>query len=745
MKIIPAGKRSEADRKKDYRDRGGERLRTIDRERKRKSREQAIPEFIGVDSEGIGRGKNHRVVLLGVGEEQYIAKDLSKGLHWQEVFGFLYSQFQAHPNAAFVGFYLGYDFNRWLATLPQKVAHMLLTEQGKNMRKRADNKGRHYFPVRHDGWEFDMLGFKRLSIRPWCGHLPQEKCTCKPKPWMHICDSGPFYQMDFKSVLNPAMWDADPDGPVCTQEQWDIIFTGKERRAHAELDDEMMYYNRLENVLLARVMIRLAKGFKKIGISLGRDQWYGPGAAASIWLRMNGAPKKTQLTDLGMPDWFIEACLKSYYGGWFELFSHGLILGESWNYDINNAYPYATCKLPHICGDCRVSRGNGEYKDSGSYVLVQATVFTKGTRIGAVPYRDRKGSILRPSVSKGWYWIHEIRAAQRAGLVLQVMQYEWVEFIPCGHDGPFGDIRDLYDERLRVGKSSAQGLAIKLTNNSLYGKFAQSVGSAPFGNWFYSSYITSHCRTQILDAIASHPGKADSVLMVATDGICFDSRHPGLAISKNLGDWEETIYQDLCLFKPGVYWHRTGKERLTKIKSRGVPKKAFLESTGAMEILFKEFLRDHSAPGTPVIRDALISELGEHIGWLMTNKSWPRFAAEVSFRMRSCKQALIEHNWEGAGEVQEKFPLWQNSDPESKRCKPVYNPKKHRIDSSIHMFKASEAETKYYLDPSIEYPSSPVELIGYDFDGDAIDSVGTAIATLRADEDKESEWEIIWG
>jgi DNA polymerase type B, organellar and viral len=737
VKIVPVAKRSEAARKRAFRIREGDKLRAVDRERKRQSRAAAIPEFIGVDSEGIGRGKNHRVLLLGVGEAQYIARDLKRGLHWQEVFSFLYSQYKAHPKAAFVGFYLGYDFNRWLATLPKQAAMMLLTTAGKAMRRRKDGKARQFFPVRCEGWELDMLGFKRLSIRPWCGCIPEagKKCEHEPAPWMHICDAGPFFQMPFKNVINPDMWKNDPEGPVCSRKEWLSICADKDRRATAKLDARMMKYNRLENTLLAKVMTRLAKGFKSVGISLGRDQWYGPGASASVWLQQNNAPKKMQLASLGIPDWFTDVCMWSYFGGWFEIFSHGLIRGESWNYDINNAYPYATCQLPHICGDCQCARGNGEYKGSGKYVLVYATVFTKGSRIGAVPYRDKAGAILRPNIAKGWYWRHELLSAQRAGIVGKVFYYEWAEFIPCEHDNPFRDIRRLYDLRLSVGKSSAIGLAIKLINNSLYGKFAQSVGSAPFGNWFYSSYITSHCRTQILDAIASHPGGTDSVLMVATDGVCFDSSHPSLPISTALGEWEETKYTDLCLFKPGVYWHREGKERLAKIKSRGVPKESFKQQLTLMESMFTDFLRVGSHPESSFAKEILTDRYGEYYAEFTVENGWPKFAAEVGFRMRSCKQALNEGNWEGAGEVQEKALIWQSSDPQSKRRKPFYNDAKRRIDTVIHELPFGDKETSYYHMP-VTQPD-----IGYDFDGNALHPIMDAMNALTG---ADEEWETVW-
>jgi hypothetical protein len=722
MRIVKPKSNSNAVRQARYRQAHGKEYRDKDAARKREKRATAIPEFVGVDSEGIGKGKNHRAVLLGVGDQQYVSRDLAKGLQYEEVFEFLYAQYERKPRAAFVGFYLSYDFNQWLRSLPRAAAWLLLSKAGraKRLMKASDGpKRRMYHPVHTPKWDIDMLGFKRLSIRPRVCDCTVKgiKCEHEQKSWMHICDAGSFYQMSFARTCEPAMWRDDPDGPICTQEEWDKLFAGKERRSYAKLDKEMMEYNVLENILLCRCMSRLARGFASIGIRLAKDQWYGPGATAGKWLSQKGAPKHRNLESLGVPDWFDTICRKSYYGGWFEIFSHGIIKGKTWNYDINNAYPFATSKLPHICNQCRYRRGSGEYKGNSNYVLMYGTLHAANSRIGPVPYRDKNGSILRPSITKGWYWKHEIDAARRAGLVKRQFTDEWVEFVPCTHAPPFVAIQQLYDLRLSVGKNSAQGLSIKLNNNSCYGKFAQSTGSAPFNNWFYASLITAHCRVQILDAIGRHPGGASSVLMVATDGVLFDAPHPGLPISKQLGEWEETEYTDVCLFKPGVYWHKEGKEALLKIKSRGVPKKEFINGIAEVEDAFNAYLNMGYAPG----------QVYESSGNVDVRLGWPYFWVTVGFRMKSCASALNERKWENAGQVQESVQILQNSDPDNKRRRAHYNVEKRRIDSIIHDLGIMDTETRYYGE--IKYPRTKDP--GYGFDGSPIDGILEGAETLR--------------
>lgn len=719
-----------------YRQRKGDTGKAQNRERMRIHRAHTLPEFIGVDGEGVGKGKNHRYVLLGVGSEQ---RENPGGFDWKEAFEFLYEQYKAHPKAAFIGFYLGYDFDRILGTLPFKAAWSLFTKEGKaNRRIRGSVKRRQYNAVKCEGWEIDMMGKKRLSIRPrpqGCTCYEKRiKCQHKQLPWMHICDAGSFFQMSLLAVLDKKRWKDDPAGWPITQTEYDQILKGKNRRDHAVLDDEMRYYNVLENLILARVMRRLAQGFADIGIKLGKDQWYGPGASASKWLNQKKAPKRKELKDGLMPEWFRNVCKYSYFGGWFEIFSHGVISGTSYNYDINNAYPFATTKLPHICGECRYEHGKGNYNGAGEYVLLYGAVFSKSTRIGSVPYRSKDGTILRPSVSKGWYWKHEIDAARRAGLVKKVMISEWAEFHPCDHPKPFGDVQRLYDKRLEVGKDSSQGMAIKLNNNSIYGKFAQLAGNAPFNNWFYASYITSHCRTQILDAIATHPDKENAVLMVATDGICFDSPHPdfdaiiamecqktGQEKDTRLGYWDRGVYHELVLFKPGVYWHRDGKNALKAVKSRGVPRDEFMEACEYAEFHFRQFKLTRMLPEQMIIQMELIPE-----AYIGIAQKWPRFTVPVKFRMMTCGMALAQGKWESAGEIMEEIELLQDSDPQSKRRSPFWNQPKDRIDTVIHDLPIKEIQTYYHDEIDI-----PFEELGEGRDGSAMSGIIEAAGVLR--------------
>lgn len=753
-----------ADRQAAFRARHGDAYRKTDREGKRKRRAAHVPTFVGIDCEGIGKAGNHRAVLLGCGENQYLARDMRAGLHWKEVFEFLYNEnFLKNPeDTVYVGFYLGYDFNQWLRTLLEKHARSLLTKEGKAARLLTEKEKkfyrRQYKTVKMDGWEIDMLAFKALSFRPRvCDcYENRRKCTHDRLPFMTICDAGSFFQSSFMDVLK--LWK-----DIRTQEEYDKVEHGKLtlRANQTRITKKHKEYNALENVLLARVMHTQADALNKLGLRIKRDRWYGPGAVAQEWLRKNnGVRNKTLLEIPDMPEW-LDVCRASYYGGWFEIFSHGYIPGKSYNYDINSAYPYAITKLPHLCNQGKVRTGEGRNPRSGGYVLLHCTVYAKGSRIGPVPHRNSNGSICRPNISKGWYWAHELDAANAAGLVSKVDYHEWVEYIPCNHPNPYRSIADLYNRRRDIGSKTPQGIAIKLVINSVYGKFAQSVGGAPYNNWFYASYITSHCRTQILNAIATHPDKSKAVLMVATDGVCFDSPHPWLPgdESKKLGEWEPSVYDELCLFKPGVYWHKSGKEDLLEIKSRGVPQRSFAEGIDIMERIFREWSKRGQAPyGNSESMEMWVA--GEFIGFrdddyapiepvakYLSADGWPRFPVRLNFHMTSCLQALQRNKWELAGETKDDDFLMQSSDPHEKRTGWVYNRSKKRIDSKLKIIPASERESLPYKDPRVKYPKP--RILGFGINDLPFNEVVEAAVVARGKEsqydlDLDIDWTTVW-
>lgn len=623
-------------------------------------------EFIGIDGEGVGNGRDHRYVLLGCGENQ-ISREA--GLGWEEILSFLYDCYREAPESAYVGFYLGYDFCQWFKSLPEGRARMLFTNAGRTKRKRTASGGNATpFPVRIRGketeWEIDELPtLRRIKFRP-----------AGESGWMYVCDCGPLFQTSFLNVINPEKW----QNPVVSQEEYDIVATGKTRRNTAKLDSDMRRYMGLEISILSRVMDAYNSGLVEAGVKLKRQQWFGPGQAAQAWMKNNGVITHEEL-EKTVPQYALTAGRNAYYGGWFELFVHGYVPQTTWEYDINSAYPAILETLPCLLhGKWTHHKRSHNQKEQMApvpmegFTLVHGSVRGSNPYIGTMLHRDMHGNILRPHNTAGWYWYHEIEAGKLAGAIDTIEIDEWIHYDPCTCKPPLRNIRGLYDNRLAIGKNSAAGKAFKLIYNSIYGKLAQSVGASVYGNSIYASLITAGCRTQILHAIATHPDGPRAVCMVATDGVHFLSPHPSLSVSQTLGEWEETTHENMTLFKPGVYWDENTRDSIAlgkaaSFKARGVNSRAFSKVLSRVDTQFRSwqgglFPTFMNSPGGSLNEAQLPgSVLGQ------SDVAWPLVRFPVEFTMITVGQALQRGRWYQAGMVLVDKETKQDSDPVIKR------------------------------------------------------------------------------
>lgn len=616
--------------------------------------------------------KVHHYVLLSVGD-QSLHHD-GEPLRHDEIFEFLYQQKLDHPDAAFVGFFLGYDFAQWLKTMPASRGDSLFHPIGIQKRMPKNPEMKYPFPVVVDNrWDFDFLGMKRLKLRPHVKKSlwPQcqvnhkttdqiEECTTgkhnrHPYKWMYVNDSGAFFQTALMNAINPKKW--SPGTAVVNDEEMQILQTGKDHRSDAQFDAAMIKYNVLENDVLSRLMGTLNQGFVADGIRLRTDQWYGPGQAAQAWLRNIGCPTGEQIREV-VPAWAVEAARMSYYGGWFETFVNGVIPGTSYAYDINSAYPYAIAKLPCLLHG-RWTRGTGDPGKlaKGNYRLINAHFTGKNDYIGTMPHRDMAGGISRPRYTAGWHWQHEVDAARAARTVTKYETDEWIEYEPCKCDPPIAAIEELYQGRLKVEKNSPSGKSKKLVYNSAYGKMAQSIGMPRFSNSIYASLITSHCRTMILRAIATHPQKAAAVAMIATDGIVFLTPHPRLDVHPTrLGAWDYSEHHNLSILMPGLYWDDTSRESIRSggnltLKSRGVSGKYLAPFIDTFD---KQWSKLHSE-----------IDKGD-AGWAPPDWA-PKISIVVEFGIISPRLAVARNNWASCGQVVWDDTRVISANPEGKR------------------------------------------------------------------------------
>ena len=641
-------------------------------------------------------------VLLACGADQL---ENPAGLGWEEMFEFLYSHVDPNRRRAFVGYYLGFDYTYLTRGFPEKKGWSLWSEKGRARRRYVCKEGFTLFhPVDVKGdrgwWEVEVLGQKRLSIRPACGCRdaistwgknvedwavangatldkkgrvrfpakhpfgPKPECSHQPRPWMHICDTGPLFQQSFLKTIDPANW---PAGKApCTDAEFAKVSAGKNRRGVAVLDQDMRDYTALEVDILARVMSMYEGALAQLGIRLQTDDWYGPGAVAARWVSNRRARRDKKTGKWGgghvYPNSAIQervhedndfnevynAAYGSYFGGWFEVFLHGKIGVPVYEYDLASAYPHQIAQLPCPVHAKWEPCTTWDPKDK-SLRLVYARLSGSDPYIGVHLHRHDGSKICRPHETEGWIWSHELAAIERAGLVDKiVIEDGWRMSRKCPKGCPLAEIATLYQQRLDAGKKTPLGRAIKLLMNSLYGKFAQAVGAHPWQNMIWASLITAGTRAMILDAIATHPEGAKAVAMVATDAVYFTSPHPGLTISDYkgrregdpayepgkpaLGSWEPKVYNGLVIFKPGVYW------------ADGIPDEA-IKSRGIRSI----DLAPHKAKVEQGF-DRLVAKVQRAGGSLRTRESdWPQITFPVEFAVVSARLAAARGKWSTAG------------------------------------------------------------------------------------------------
>jgi len=288
---------------------------------------------------------------------------------------------------------------------------------------------------------------------------------------------------------------------------------------------------------------------------------------------------------------------------------------------------------------------------------VEASVRGSDPFLGSMTHRTPSGRVLRPHSTAGWYWRHELEAARRAGLVDRCRYRRWWIYDPCDCPPPFRAVANLYETRVKVGKATPHGRALRLVYNSAYGKMAQSIGEPLFGNPVYASLITAGCRTMILEAIASHPDRAAGVVMIATDGVYFRTPHPSLDLDdERLGAWSGKAKANLSLLKPGVYWDDQAREAVASggklgLKSRGVNERALAAEVHKIDRLWESF-DPRRPPGIDPRTDV---------------DRWPAVYLTPPFSMVSPRQALRRGKWTLVATVERAKSVRQSAAPHTKR------------------------------------------------------------------------------
>lgn len=519
-------------------------------------------EVIAWDMEGISLSGMHRpqhAVLYGCSREPD-SPLVAEKLTTRDMLEYMIKIAQRYPYALHVGYAFRYDANMIIAGLSEK--HIIkLWKHG-------------YCSFRFDEsyvWSIKWIPGKMFTVsrRP----VSSGKKS-RARVSLTIYDYSSFFGTAFLNTCEQILRED------LSAEDREVIEHGKKARGNQDWEDmpEIRHYWEREIVLIQRVFEKFRDVMYKAGFAL--KEWYGPGALANYINATHNIRthlKGVQTTTNMMPDEVHQASKHAFIGGRFELFKAGRVKGPIYAIDINSAYPYALSQLPsfsegewvHVTKPRTISKF-GVYRIN--YTAPRSTPFE--FRPMPLPFRDNRGMISYPNKVYGWYWSPE--AAMVQGLPGADIIEGW-EWHPATREKPWEFLQEMYDRRMRIGKKNLLSMPFKLGPNSLYGKYAQTVGwdqkkklppkshALPVAGW-----VTSYCRAMLYSVIMQAPSE---VVAVETDGIFTtnDPRNLNLTIGKNLGTWDYEEYDEILYVQSGMY-HLKKDGEWQGVKSRGISK-----------------------------------------------------------------------------------------------------------------------------------------------------------------------------
>lgn len=517
--------------------------------------------FVGCDGEGFTNAVGyHCYNMLRIGDELLKPKAGHSRLQTVDMLEFIVNQ---PPDNIYVGYFFEYDVTKILEDIGfGKMSRLVHREE----RKRKDGKG--WWPLDFADYQLDYFPKKEFKVRKWTGEHKIMEDGYEAKvytPWVTIHDVGTFFQCSFVKAL----------------EQWGIT-TPEERQRIAETKilrgsftedefDTIADYNQRECIYLAQLMEKFRDVCADIGVI--PRKWQGPGQLVEALMRKHAVPQSKDVKMLTDPA-FAEVrqmAQYSYYGGRFETSRVGDVTSPIYQYDINSAYPHAMLSVPCL--------EHGHWTKE-VYEQLETTVYSHPLALAfgsfedkapshfyGLPMRRSDGSIYFPAKGSGWYWSFEIQASVHQNFVPDTVWY-YETYCDCK---PLGFLEDMYQERLKVGKTD-KGNALKLMMNSTYGKMAQSIGMPKYSNPFWASYITAHCRTKLQRFLHSQPACkkgmcGHDVVMFATDSVASLVERKNIKPSKVLGGWDLEVHPDgMFIVQGGMYFGSSGKGA----KTRGV-------------------------------------------------------------------------------------------------------------------------------------------------------------------------------
>lgn len=320
----------------------------------------------------------------------------------------------------------------------------------------------------------------------------------------------------------------------------------KNLRAGFKISDltNIVNYNKLECVLGLRIVESI---YDLIPSDLQTFSLYGASSITNKFLSNNEINKKNNFFQFYNSEKF----LLTYFGGRMEAVKIGTFK-NCYKYDINSAYPNVIKDLKEIEGMTEKKYKNEKIKDRNIYYLELHIL--DNSLIGLLPVRLKSGYIVFPNYVKNWFYgceVIEVLEYIKLGYSVNIKIIKYLDFTFGEKIFPNKEIEKLFFKRnIFKQKNDLRNYVYKILLNSIYGKFAQRVGSAKFQNLYYAGYITSKTRAELLKASINNPY---DIIFFATDGILSKTKIKNIKVGSDLGQWEEIKIKEARVLLSGVY------------------------------------------------------------------------------------------------------------------------------------------------------------------------------------------------
>lgn len=488
-----------------------------------KRRNPARP-FIALDGEGI----QSKYILLAASNGKWIGR--KAGVTTEECLEFLLDLGRGSHGGTrpiYVWFAFDYDVNMILGDIPLR---------GENSIERLRESNTIYWR----GYRITYLRRKILRI-------------ARGNRRHTSYDLWGFFQASFEKSLEE--WGLEPDS---------IIKEGKAERTNFARWSltRIRDYNNAELRQLAELAEKLRESI--IPLELPIQSWHGPAALAAAWMRKNGVKNWLPIQETETDPEFEDACKRAYFGGRIDVLGYGIVEPVH-HYDIVSAYPAATANLPDLSKlEWKYAKGKGIPR--GRLYIAHIRWKMPPMYWMPFPWRAKDGSIRYSNEGEGWYWNYELETALEkydpSGI--EILEYFYAD---GEYEYPFRNlIRETFKYRgeLKVAGHPSHK-PVKLILNSLYGKFAQTVGRATYHNLIWAGLVTSQTRSQLMQVLSP------DVVCVMTDSVW--SRKPlDVPIGSGLGEWESQPETRLVLAEAGLY-EATAPDGSKHVWQRGFDKR----------------------------------------------------------------------------------------------------------------------------------------------------------------------------